>query len=178
MTEGQTLEIDRLEAKEGSKLTLDKVLLLADGNKVTFGKPYIDGARVTAIVKKNGKGDKVIVFKYKSKVRYRRKNGHRQLFTSLNIDRILPAGVEDTAPVKKAPAKKKVAEVKPAAEVKPVAEAKPVAEEKPVAKAPVKKTTTAAKPAAKATPKKTTSAAKPAVKRTPRKKTEEKTDGA
>jgi large subunit ribosomal protein L21 len=192
------LEIDRLDAKEGSKLTLEKVLLLSDGEKVTFGKPYVDGARVTATVNKNGKGDKIIIFKYKSKVRYRRKNGHRQLFTSLNIDRILPKGVEDTAPVKKAPAKKKVAEVKPVAELKPIAEAKPVAKApvkkittatKPVVKAPVEKTTavakpvaetpvkkekTAVKPAAKAPAKKTTAAAKPPVKRTPRKKTEEK----
>lgn len=59
-----------------------------------------------ATVKKNGKGDKIIVFKYKSKVRYRRKNGHRQLFTSLNIDKILPSGVEDVKPVKRARRKK------------------------------------------------------------------------
>jgi len=82
------------------------VLLIADGDNITVGKPHIDGARVTATVKQNGKGDKIIVFKYKAKVRSRRKNGHRQLFTSLNIDRILPAGVEDVKPVKKARRKK------------------------------------------------------------------------
>jgi large subunit ribosomal protein L21 len=85
---------------------LDKVLLLADGENITVGKPLVEGARVMATVKENGKGDKVIVFKYKSKVRYRRKNGHRQQFTSLNIDKILPAGAEYVKPVKKARRKK------------------------------------------------------------------------
>jgi large subunit ribosomal protein L21 len=100
------VEIDRLETEEGGAVTLDKVLLIADGDNITVGKPHIDGARVTATVRQNGKGDKIIVFKYKPKVRYRRKSGHRQLFTSLNIDRILPAGVEDVKPVKRARRKK------------------------------------------------------------------------
>ncbi len=112
-----------------------------------------------ATVKNNGKADKVIVFKYKSKVRYRRKNGHRQLFTRLNIDKILPAGAEEVQPAKKAAPKKVTAE-KPAAEV-------------PVEKAVAKET-----PVKKLTTKKTVATTKPAVKRTPRKKTEEKTNGA
>jgi large subunit ribosomal protein L21 len=92
--------------EEGGAVKLDKVLLIADGDNITVGKPHIEGARVMATVKQNGKGKKIIVFKYKSKVRYRRKNGHRQLFTSLNIDKILPAGVEDVKPVKRARRKK------------------------------------------------------------------------
>lgn len=157
------------------------MLLLADGKKVTVGKPYVAGARVTATVQKNSKGDKVIVFKYKSKVRYRRKNGHRQLLTSLNIDRILPAGVADTAPAEKATKKKAVEAVKPEVKepekkvveaVKPaVEEPKAVETEKPAAKAPVKKATV--KPAAKTADEKPADA-KPVVKRAPRKKTEEK----
>jgi large subunit ribosomal protein L21 len=91
------------------------VLLIADGENVTAGKPYVDGARVMATVKKNGKGDKIIVFKYKSKVRYRRRKGHRQLLTSLNIDSILPPGVEDIKPATKKAAVKKAAATKPAA---------------------------------------------------------------
>src|SRR4030042_413736 len=106
VTEGQTIEIDRLETDEGKTVKLDKVLLLADGDNITVGKPFVDGARVMATVKQNGKGDKIIIFKYKAKVRYRRKNGHRQLFTSLNIDKILPAGVEDVKPVKRVRRKK------------------------------------------------------------------------
>jgi len=93
---------------EGGSVQLDRVLLLANGDNLTVGKPVIDGARVLATAKKNGRGDKIIVFKYKAKVRYRRKNGHRQLFTTLSIDKILPPGVEAPKPVKKARRKKKV----------------------------------------------------------------------
>jgi large subunit ribosomal protein L21 len=101
------------------------VLLIADGENVTVGKPYVDGARVMATVKKNGKGDKIIVFKYKAKVRYRRKKGHRQLLTSLNIDKILPPGVEEEKPVKKTPPKPAAEAVKPVKKTlrKPTAEA-------------------------------------------------------
>jgi large subunit ribosomal protein L21 len=157
------LVIDRLAEKEGSRIKLDKVLLLADGAKVTVGKPYVDGARVMAIVKKNGKGEKIIVFKYKAKVRYRRKNGHRQFFTRLNIDRILPPGVEDvkpTKPAKKATPKKVIKAVKPAVE------------------AALPKVAEAVETEAKTPPQKTTTVTKPVAKRAPRKKTEEKPDGA
>lgn len=170
--EGQTLVIDRLAEKEGSRIKLDKVLLLADGSKVTVGKPYVDGARVMAIVKKNGKNDKVIIFKYKSKVRYRRKNGHRQLFTRLDIDRILPPGAEDvkpTKPAKKTTPKKVVEAVKPAPETKPVKEAEAI---KPEAKA-----TETAKPAVK-TPLKKAMTTKPVAKKAQSKKAEEKPNGA
>ncbi len=86
---------------EGGTVELDRVLLIVDGDKVTVGKPVIDGARVLATVKQNGRGKKIIVFKYKPKVRYRRKSGHRQLYTSLSIENILPPGVEAPKPVKK-----------------------------------------------------------------------------
>ncbi|HUT67110.1 MAG TPA: 50S ribosomal protein L21 [Dehalococcoidales bacterium] len=107
VAEGQTVKVDRLAADEGDALELDRVLLIVDGDNVTVGKPVIDGARVLAKVKQNGRGDKIIVFKYKSKVRYRRKNGHRQLFTSLSIDKILPPGVEAPKPVKKRATRRK-----------------------------------------------------------------------
>jgi large subunit ribosomal protein L21 len=93
---------------EGGSVELDKVLMLADGDNVTVGSPLIEGARVLATATKNGRGDKIIVFKYKSKVRYRRKNGHRQLFTTLNIDNILPPGAEAPKPAKRTRRKKKV----------------------------------------------------------------------
>ena len=92
---------------EGGKIELNRVLLLADGDKVTVGKPHIDGARVLATAKKNGRGEKIIVFKYKAKVRYRRKNGHRQPYTTLSIDNILPPGVEAPKPVKKTTRRRK-----------------------------------------------------------------------
>ncbi len=106
VTEGQTIQVERLEAEEGGTVQLDKVLLLTDGDNITVGKPLIEGARVMATVKKNGKGKKIIVFKYKAKVRYRRKNGHRQQFTSLVIDKILPPGAEYAKPAKRTRRKK------------------------------------------------------------------------
>ena len=92
---------------EDTTVDLGRVLLIADGDKVMVGKPAIEGARVVASVQENGRRDKIIVFKYKPKVRYRRKNGHRQHFTRLTIDRILPTGVEEVKPVKKTTRRKK-----------------------------------------------------------------------
>lgn len=103
MAEGQTLDVERLEVAEGDTVELNRVLLIADGDNVTAGRPVIDGARVLATAKQNGRGDKIIVFKYKPKVRYRRKSGHRQPYTRLSIDQILPPGA---AAAKPKPAKK------------------------------------------------------------------------
>ncbi len=106
VAEGQTIEVERLNVDEGKSIELDKVLFLADGDNVTIGKPTIDGARVLATASENGRGKKIIVFKFKAKVRYRRKKGHRQNFTKLSIDKILPPGVEADKPVKKTRRKK------------------------------------------------------------------------
>jgi large subunit ribosomal protein L21 len=86
---------------------LDRVLLIADGDRVTVGNPVIDGARVKAKAEGNGRGDKVVVFKYKSKVRYRRKTGHHQPFTRLVVDKILPPGAEEAKPAAKRRTRKK-----------------------------------------------------------------------
>lgn len=86
---------------EGAKVTLDRVLLTADDGKLTVGNPFIEGAKVLATIKENGRGDKVIVLKFKSKVRYRRKQGHRQPYTRLVIDKIVPAGAAEAKPIKK-----------------------------------------------------------------------------
>lgn len=91
---GQTIEVDRLGLAEGNTIDLDRVLLISDGEKVTVGTPTIEGAKVVATSKGEKRGDKVIVFKYKSKTRYRRKKGHHQLYTSLNIDKIIPPVAE------------------------------------------------------------------------------------
>ena len=74
---------------EGSTVELDRVLLIVDNDKVIVGTPSIDGAKVIATSHGEGKGKKIIVFKYKPKVRYRKKTGHRQLYTRLAIDRIV-----------------------------------------------------------------------------------------
>lgn len=80
--------MDRIEGEEGSKVTIKEVNLLSDGDKIKVGKPILSGAEVSATIKKQIKGDKVIAFKYKPKKRYRRKVGHRQLLTVLHLDKI------------------------------------------------------------------------------------------
>lgn len=85
---GQTIEVEKLPV-EGDTVELDKVFLVADGDNVTVGKPTIAGAKVIASVVGAGKKDKVIVYKFKSKVRYRRKRGHRQPYTRLAIKEIV-----------------------------------------------------------------------------------------
>ncbi len=92
---------------EGGTFELDRVLAIGEGDDITVGKPFIEGARVLVKAKENGRHRKIIVFKYKSKVRYRRKNGHRQLFTSLSIDKILPPGVEAPKPARKRATRRK-----------------------------------------------------------------------
>jgi len=86
--EGATLKVEALPAKAGDSLTLDRVLLVSDGAQVTVGAPHVAGASVRATVLGHGRARKVIVFKYKPKAHYRRKQGHRQGFTQLHIDKI------------------------------------------------------------------------------------------
>ena len=89
MTVGQTIEVERLPSEEGETVELDDVRLVANGDKVVVGTPTVEGAKVRATVVGQGKGEKVIGMKYKPKVRYRRKFGHRQLYTALAIEEIL-----------------------------------------------------------------------------------------
>jgi len=86
---GDVIEVDRMDAKEGAAVELDRVLLVADGKKVKVGTPVVEGAKVTADVVNEFKDDKVTVFKYKSKTRYRRKKGHRQIYTKIAIKEIV-----------------------------------------------------------------------------------------
>lgn len=77
---------------EGDSIDLERVLLIADGDKVTAGTPTVDGAKVIATAQGEGKRKKIIVLKYKPKARYRKKTGHRQFYTRLLIDRIIGPG--------------------------------------------------------------------------------------
>ena len=88
-------------------MELDKVLLLGDGVRITAGNPVIEGAKVIATSQGDGKSKKIIVLKYKNKVRYTRKNGHRQLYTRLVIDKIVEPGATEEKPVKRARRSKK-----------------------------------------------------------------------
>ena len=96
---GQKVDVDRLAVAEGEDVELSRVLLIADGEDTIIGSPTIDGAKVTATCLGEKKGDKIIVFKYKPKVRYRRKKGHRQLYATLEIKEIVKPG-EESAPKK------------------------------------------------------------------------------
>jgi large subunit ribosomal protein L21 len=82
------ITIEKLEGNAGEAVTFDKVLLTADGDKVNVGKPYISGGKVTGKVLSQGKADKIVVFKYRAKSRYRRKQGHRQSETIVEIESI------------------------------------------------------------------------------------------
>jgi large subunit ribosomal protein L21 len=84
------VEVERLPVNEGGTIEIDKVLLIADGDDVVVGTPVVSGAKVVATVLGEAKGKKVIAFKYKQKVRYRRKIGHRQVHTRLAIEQIIP----------------------------------------------------------------------------------------
>ncbi len=110
MAPGQTIDVERLDVEEGNTVELDKVLFIADGDKVTIGTPTIDGAKVIATSQGDGKGNKVIVFKYKPKVRYRKKTGHRQLYTRLTIDKIVGSEAMPAEPKKVRRRKREVIE--------------------------------------------------------------------
>ena len=116
----QQVYVHRLEAKEGSKVEFDNVLLIDNGGKVAVGAPAIKGAKVTAKVLQHLKGDKVIVFKKKRRKGYKVKNGHRQYMSQIQIEKIDEKGAKKAAAPKKEAALK--AEVK--TEAKPLAKAK------------------------------------------------------
>lgn len=88
-------------------MELDQVLLIGDGDQVTVGTPTVAGAKIVATAQGEGKGDKIIVLKYKPKVRYRKKTGHRQLYSRLVIDKIVKPGAKEEKPVKKAARRRK-----------------------------------------------------------------------
>lgn len=85
--EGQTIFVEKLEAEEGATFTFDKVLLVG-GDSVKVGAPTVEGATVSAKVEKHGRGKKITVVKFKRRKNYKRKQGHRQPYTKLTIEKI------------------------------------------------------------------------------------------
>ena len=85
--EGQEIYVELLDAEVGDTVTFDKVLMVG-GDDVKIGTPFVEGASVTAKVSEHGRGKKIIVFKYKPKKNYRRKQGHRQPYTKIAIEKI------------------------------------------------------------------------------------------
>jgi large subunit ribosomal protein L21 len=127
----QKVFVHRLAGEEGDKVSFDKVLLAADGDKVTLGAPAIDGAQVGAKITRHLKGDKVIVFKKKRRKGYRVKNGHRQSLTEIVIESIVTSGAKKAVAKKTEPKAKAEKEVKTSA---PKTETKAAAPKKEAAK--------------------------------------------
>lgn len=86
--EGDVLFIEKINAEDGAAVKFDKVLALSNDNGLAVGTPVVDGASVDAKVLKSGKSKKIIIFKYKSKKGYRRRQGHRQPYTKVEIAKI------------------------------------------------------------------------------------------
>lgn len=128
MEPNQILDIDRVKVDVGSTLELTDVLLIGGDGEVRIGAPLVAGARVLAEVIEHGRDDKIRVFKYKNKTRYRRRFGHRQQYTRLVIRRIVTGAEEETEAAeaqkpKRAAARKRPARGVPAAEAELVAQA-------------------------------------------------------
>ena len=136
----QKVYVNRLEGKEGSKISFDNILMLDNSGKIVLGNPVVKGASVEAKIVKHLKDDKVIVFKKKRRKGYKVKNGHRQALTQILVENILEKAVKakakaetskTDAPAKKVAVKKTVA--------KKTAPAKKVAAKKPATKKTVTK---------------------------------------
>jgi large subunit ribosomal protein L21 len=135
MHEGTVLNVATIDAEPGSKVELNDVLLVSDNGNVTVGEPTVDGAVVVAEVVEHGKAKKVTNFKYKAKVRYRRKRGHRQPYTTLSVQEIRIGGASSAGTATRRRTRTAPAAEEPAAEAPEVptaeAPATPVAEEAP-----------------------------------------------
>lgn len=88
VTENDVIKIEKLNNDVGDKVSFDEVLLVSNDGDIKVGKPFVEGAKVNAVVEEQGKGDKVIIFKFKRKKDYRKKRGHRQLYTKVRIESI------------------------------------------------------------------------------------------
>jgi large subunit ribosomal protein L21 len=110
---GGTIEVDRLPQEAGDQVVLDRVLLYSDGSTVNVGTPTLEGAQVKATVVAQVKAPKVLVFKYRPKLRYRVKRGHRQHYTRLKVDSI------ELAKARKPRAKKSESQAEEVAEESP-----------------------------------------------------------
>lgn len=105
VTEGDVVFFEKLDAEEGKKVTFDNVILVSDGEKIEVGNPYVKGFKVEGKVVAHGKGKKIIVFKYKAKKNYRRKQGHRQPYTKVEITSIKKLAAKKTTTETKEEAK-------------------------------------------------------------------------
>lgn len=156
---GTTLMLERLDGgpgEPGTQVTFDRVLLIGDGDDVTIGTPIVVGASISATVLGEALGPKLVIFKFKQKVKYRRRTGHRQHMTRVRIDTINPTATKRQTAKAKADASEAVDEVPAKAEkaaprtgrprAKKAAAAEPTAEK--AAEKPKARRATKAKPKA------------------------------
>ena len=92
--EGETLKVEKIPGAVGSSVKFDRVLMISDGDTFSIGQPVLDDALVEGHIVEQGKSKKIIVFKYKRRKRYRRKQGHRQQYTAIKIDSIKAKAVK------------------------------------------------------------------------------------
>lgn len=85
---GEKIKVEKLVAEVGDTVTLDQILMVSDGEKTTIGSPIVKGATVKATVVSHGRGDKVMIFKFRRRKHYRKTQGHRQSFTEIKIEAI------------------------------------------------------------------------------------------
>jgi large subunit ribosomal protein L21 len=176
---GTTLTMERVAAGAGEPFTFDRVLLIGDGDAVTVGTPVVTGASVSATVLGEELGPKLVIFKFKQKVKYRRRTGHRQHLVRIRIDAINADGSAPKAPARKRAAKVETeapAEQAPKAAAKPRARRKPAAPKTETAKTeaasaePAKASAPEEKPATRGTTRARSTAKKPAAKKPAAKK--------
>jgi large subunit ribosomal protein L21 len=104
VAEGDTFKVEKLDAEQGASIDIDQVVLVADGDDIKIGTPYVDGGKVTATVTGHGRHDKIEVIKFKRRKKYHRHQGHRQYYTELQVTGISPAaGSSAEAPAEPAP---------------------------------------------------------------------------
>ena len=108
VAEGDVVFFEKLDVEEGKKVTFDKIVLVSDEGKVQVGNPYVKGIKVEGKVVAHGKGKKIIVFKMKPKKNYRRKQGHRQPYTKVEITAIKSTARKPAEKVEEKPAEKPV----------------------------------------------------------------------
>ena len=125
--QGEVLRVEKLSGDVGSSVTFDRVLMFSDGENVSIGQPLLDGVSVEGHIVEQGKAKKIIVFKYKRRKRFRRKKGHRQEFTAIQIDSINAKGT------------KAAKGAEPKAEAKDPEAPKAAPKKEPAKKAPAKK---------------------------------------
>jgi large subunit ribosomal protein L21 len=171
--QGEVLRVEKISGDVGSPVTFDRVLMFSDGENVSIGQPLLDSVAVEGHIVEQGKARKIIVFKYKRRKRFRRKNGHRQEYTAVLIDSITAKAAK--GPKASKPEAEAKAEVKEP-EVMKTAPKKKAAEETTAKKAAPKKETAKKAEVKKAAPEKETAKKAEAKKAAPKKETTKKTE--